>query len=156
MVKKNFVPSKAIQKPRHFDAGVGFVTIVNSKKNGRRVEFRKDIVDKLGVKNTITVRYDGDTVIFFKPTDDSDTIKFNVSESSGKAVIYSYQLVEELTQFFGLNFDDRVCHTISEGGFDTFEEDGQPVLFVNRKRSNETICETNADKVVESEVEANE
>lgn len=156
MIKKNFTPSKAIQKPRHFDAGVGFVTIVNSKKNGRRVEFRKEVIEKIGITKTIAVSYSEDTVIFFKPTDNSDTIIFNVSESNGKAVIYSYQLVEELTEFFGLDFDNRVCHTISDGGYDTFDEDGQPVLFVKRKSSNETICQPNTDNTIGSEVEANE
>lgn len=156
MVRKNFIPSKAIQKAKYVDTSLGLLTIVNSKRNGRRIEFRKELVEKLGVTDTITVCYDEERVIFFKPSEASDTVVFNVRESSGKAVIYSYQLVEELTQFFGLNFDDRVCHTIGEGGFDAFEEDGQPVLFVKRTSTNETLCETNTDKAIESEVEANE
>lgn len=132
MVKKNFKPSKAIQKPKYVDTSLGLLTVINSTRNGKRVEFRKEVVDKLGVSDVITVCYDDEKVIFFKPIDDTDTVIFNVRKSCGKTVIYSYQLVEELAEFFNLDFTTRVCHTLSDGGFDVFEEDNQPVLFIRR------------------------
>lgn len=160
MIKKHFKPSRAIQKPRKYSGDVGFVTIINSTKNGRRVEFRKEIVEKIGVTNTIAVSYDGDTVAFYKPSMDSDTIIFNVSESNGRAVVYSYQLVEELAEFFNLDFTTRVCHTISDGGFDVFEEENQPVMFIKRAgakdTSNVVINDASESADIEREVEVNE
>lgn len=160
MIKKNFKPSRAIQIPRKYSGDVGFVTIINSTKNGRRVEFRKEIVEKIGVTNTIAVSYDGDTVAFYKPSMDSDTIIFNVSESNGRAVVYSYQLVEELAEFFNLDFTTRVCHTISDGGFDVFEEENQPVMFIKRAGAKDTLNDVINDASesvnIEREVEVNE
>ena len=159
MIKKNFKPSRAIQIPRKYSGDVGFVTIINSTKNGRRVEFRKEIVEKIGVTNTIAVSYDGDTVAFYKPSMDSDII-FNVRKSCGKAVIYSYQLVEELAEFFNLDFTTRVCHTLSDGGFDVFEEDNQPVLFIRRAEvkdaSNGMVNDTSESADIEREDEVDE
>ena len=143
MIISKYKPSKAIQKSKSANCGAGYLTVINSKNNGRRIELRKEVADKLKLEDAISVAYDSESAILFKPTDDFESVSFKACKQSSKSVVYSCELVAELTQFFELDFSDRVSYTFVDGVFEVDEESGQQILVIKKKSNKEQLNATN-------------
>ena len=122
MIIKNHTPSKARQKSKSSKGGFGLISVVKSGSNGKRIEFRNDIAESIGIVDRVSVLYNETSIVFFVPNLEDDITQFNVRTSGKKYVVYSSQLVEEIAEFLELNFDTTVCHTLCKGSIDTIEE----------------------------------
>lgn len=117
----------ALRKPTSKDSskrnrsGAGVATIVNSEKNGKRISFPKNVLASLNISSQIYISFSADGIVICNTADDqfeAFTLKF----SGSKGIIYSYPLVKEITEIFGLDFSDKVCITFSDISY--FEKDG--------------------------------
>lgn len=134
MILSKYTPSKAIQKTKKTNGETGFLTVVNSRRNGKRIEIRKEIAEKLGILDEVAVAYNDESAIIFVPTTEEEVKTFMVKKSGGKSIVYSTQLVEELTRFFGLDFSSTVCHTFVDGKYEFYEETGEKGLVISKKQ----------------------
>lgn len=133
MILSKYTPSKAIQKTKKTNGETGFLTVVNSRRNGKRIEIRKEIVEKLGILDEVAVAYNDESAIIFVPTTEEKVKTFMVKQSGGKSIVYSTQLVEEITKFFELDFTSTVCHTFVDGEYESYEETGEIGLVIRKK-----------------------
>ena len=140
MVLLNYKPSKAVQKSKTGgNVGNGFLTVINSSKNGKRLEFRKDIAEKLGLTEFLNVVYTEDSAVFFSADTENEGV-FRIKKSGERSVVYSGGLVAELSDFFDLDFTTNVCHTFTEGKFEKIEDFGKIALIISKKKvTNEEV-----------------
>lgn len=133
MILQNYKPFKVVQKAKVSSGSNGFLTIINSKKNGRRVEFRREVAEKLNIEDSIAVVYDEDSVAFFRPSEGTDS-SLRVKKSGERRVVYSGGLVSALTDFFGLKFDSNVSYTFTEGRYEIIYEINTMALIISKKK----------------------
>ena len=122
VILKNYKPSQAVQKAKRSNGGVGLITVINSEKNGRRIEIRQEVAENIKVVDEIAVVYDEHSAIIFAPTTEDEITKFKVKKSGSKIVVYCSQLVDEITEFFSLDFSSTVSQTLCHGRYENVEE----------------------------------
>lgn len=144
MLLKNYKPLKIVQKAKISSGNSGFLTIINSKKNGRRVEFRKEVAEHLNLNDSIAVVYDKDSVAFYRPSEDTD-LSLRVKKCGERKVIYSGDLVAALTEFFNLKFDATVSYTFTEGRYEEIDEINTIALIISKKATENGEQEVVAD-----------
>jgi hypothetical protein len=107
------------------------LSIVNSNKNGKRIEVSKSLVSQITddtiPRVSIAVNKDGVAII---PSIDSN---YKLKSSGNKFVLYSTELVREVTKRFNLDFCNCVCQSFTD--FEIFEYELQKVVFVPINRS---------------------
>ena len=98
----------------------GLMTVVNSKKNGKRVTLNHDVWVVLDRPTHVDVMYAGDYVIFCV----GETFHFeNITEADlngtstkkSKPIIYSSGLVDEIVEKYSLDYSNRVSMTFAKG-----------------------------------------
>lgn len=152
MVFSNIKPINAVQKRVTGSSGeAGYITIVYSQKNGKRVLLAKEVVEKLELEDKVFIFAVEDKIAFSKNDISGVGKEFRLKECRGRKVIYCGSLVEELTEKFNLTFENRVCHTLTNATFEVNEEsDNQELVVViaknklgNIEGGNEIIEEDN-------------
>lgn len=134
MILTNFKPSKAIQKSKSgVSAGKGYLTLVNSTQNGKRIEIRKEIAEKLALSKFLSIVYTDDSALFFRTDTEGEGV-FRIKKNGERFVVYSYELVAELSAFFKIDFSSGVCHTFTEGTFEKIEELAETALIITKKK----------------------
>ena len=93
----------------------GGIVIVNSK-NGIRVEFCKAILSILGNPERVTFLFLDDSMIIKNSADNNG---FHIRPMGVRKVIYSADLVKEVTEKYSLDFSSCCCKSFSE--YNTFE-----------------------------------
>ncbi len=88
----------------------GGIAIVNSK-NGIRVEFCKTILNMLGNPEKVKFLFLDDCLAI---QNSSDNNAFHIRPMGARKVIYSADLVKELTEKYSLDFSDCCCKSFSE------------------------------------------
>lgn len=135
MVFSNIKPINAVQKRVTGSSGeAGYITIVNSQKNGKRVLLAKEVVEKLGLTDKVFIFTLEDKIAFSKNNIQGVGKEFRLKESGGRKVIYCSSLVDEIKYFFSLDFTNRVCYTLTNATFEVNEEsDNQELVVVIAK-----------------------
>lgn len=121
--KQELVLRKPTSKdsPKRNRSGAGVATIVNSEKNGKRISFPKTVIESLNISSQIYVSFSADGIVICNTASDKFE-PFTLKYSGNKGIVYSYPLVKEITDTFGLDFIDKVCITFCDIRY--FEEDG--------------------------------
>lgn len=81
----------------------GAVTVVSTKGNGKRVAIDQEVINKIGSPERVQIALN-DVAIAIGERFTPDDNYFNLRKAANKAVIYSSQLVAELTEAFELDF----------------------------------------------------
>lgn len=94
----------------------GFASLINSKGNGKRLTFAKAFLEKLNIEEAMDLSITPNGIaIGNKLPKNAETFPLRTSGNNG--VIYSYSLVEEVTEQFDLDFSDRVSITFTNVEF---------------------------------------
>ena len=108
--------------------GQGQITIVNSRKNGKRIELLKPLTDLMEIEDEVKIGFMENTLILF-PANAKVTLHiFSLKKVGTKKVIYSASLVQEIAEVLQLDFSERVSYTISNAEID--EAFGVDAVFV--------------------------
>ena len=92
-------------------AGSGIITIVNSKKNGKRITFSKELMEELEEPKAVQISFHDHEIAVGEDLPNNDHY-FHPKKYGVKGVVYSADLVQEITNRFGLDFSDRVSITL--------------------------------------------
>ena len=106
------------------------VTIISSKKNGKRLELSKKLMKNLGDPSKLQFAY-GDDEIAISESIDEDTELFIIKKTASKATIYSSELVREITEEFKLDFEDRVSITLPKAEYKKIGSHKVAIIKVN-------------------------
>lgn len=119
----DLIPSMSTSNSRG-TVGSGALTIIHSKKNGKRVSLGREVLENLHHPEYVKVAFTDQAVIVMEGSPD-DEQAFVLRSSGKKGVIYSTHLVEEITELFELNFSEKVSHTCYDVSYELL--DGQPI-----------------------------
>lgn len=90
----------------------GVVTVINSERNGKRIEICNSVMTALGNPPTLNVGFIEGTMVMGEslPNCNND---YTLRQQGKKAVIYNAGLVQEVTEHFNLDFSNgRVSRTL--------------------------------------------
>lgn len=98
--------------------GEGYITIVNSKKNGKRIELLNKLTDVINFNDSVKIGFLENELVIV-PTDANVELPiFKFKKVGTKKVIYSASLVQEIAKVLQLDFSERVSYTISNAEID--------------------------------------
>ena len=118
---------KSTQNLKRTD-GQGQITIVNSRKNGNRIELLKPLTDLMEIEDEVKIGFIENALILFPVNAEVSLPIFSLKKVGTKKVIYSASLVQEIAEVLQLNFSTRVSYTISNAEID--EAFGVDAVFV--------------------------
>lgn len=118
---------KSTQNLKRTD-GQGQITIVNSRKNGKRIELLKPLTDLMEIEDEVKIGFIENALIIFPANAEVALPIFSLKKVGTKKVIYSASLVQEIAEVLQLNFSKRVSYTISNAEID--EAFGVDAVFV--------------------------
>lgn len=88
----------------------GAVSIVNSEKNGKRVSIAAKVHDKLNEPETLQVGFIENNMVLAECLGDGYT-SYSLKKQGAKHIVYSKDLVEQITEHCELDFTDRTSIT---------------------------------------------
>ncbi|MGE7913248.1 hypothetical protein [Lysinibacillus xylanilyticus] len=105
----DFIPSncKGINKAT---STAGVLTIVNSQRNGKRVVLSKELMKELNEPNEVQISYGSDAIAIGADIPSNDNY-LTLKTQKAKSVIYSSELVNEITVLYDLKFVGIVSQT---------------------------------------------
>lgn len=118
---------KSTQNLKRTD-GQGQITIVNSRKNGKRIELLKPLTDLMEIEDEVKIGFIENALIIFPANAKVALPMFSLKKVGTKKVIYSASLVQEIAEVLQLDFSKRVSYTISNAEID--EAFGVDAVFV--------------------------
>lgn len=89
----------------------GVLTIVNSKKNGKRIEILESLSNELDLEDDIQIGVLGNGLVLSKSLPNVSQ-HFSLKTVGKKRVIYSSELVKEIIDVLNLSFEGRVSRTL--------------------------------------------
>lgn len=107
------VVSRAIGAP-------GVMTIINSNKNGKRITFANDVIEKLGSFNQMQIAFSKQGLVIGEKIPSTEQY-FPIKKSGAKWIIYSAGLVTEISDKFNLDFSGRVSITFQKVSYKTIQ-----------------------------------
>lgn len=107
-----FTPVKSKSKAKE-STEAGIMSIINSKKNGKRITLSKHLIQKLKVDKAINIALSSNAIVIAS-ADAEIGNEFPFKVSGNKVIIYSADLVNEITMHYGLDFSDCVSKTFYE------------------------------------------
>lgn len=110
-ILKNAVQSESKSVSRASSA-TGVVSVVNAK-SGKRITLSKKLLEKLNNPKSIKIAFTEYGIIIAEELPDNKSL-FNIKVSNGRGIIYSAQLVVEITELFDLEFNNKTSITFSE------------------------------------------
>ena len=114
---KTFDPSSFVSSSSHGKAGrtgeAGVFSIVKSNKNGNRITMSPKCWGKLNKAKQLQFAFNDNQIAIAEELPDNEHY-FHVRTYGAKGVIYSKDLVEEITELFALDFSDKVSITLYE------------------------------------------
>lgn len=126
-----FIKPKSISYSGKFKSPKGNCSVVNSKKNGKRVTLSKYLMEIFDDPEILEIGFTDDGIALSKKLPENGA-EFTIKKQGNKGVIYSSSLVDEITELFGLDFSDRVSITFVEA--EEIEDDGEyPIIEIKVK-----------------------
>lgn len=120
----NFMPMKAQQK-KPLSTEKGLISIINSKRNGKRLLYSSELTNKLDLEDSVFIVSDGQSIVMSKYPLIENSSSYNLKDGdSGKKILYCAPLVVEISDILGLNFDDCVSRTLSDVEYGEDNEKG--------------------------------
>jgi hypothetical protein len=105
----------------------GVMTIINSKRNGRRITFPASVIKRLGDPESVQFAFLPDKIVVsHKLPDNENSLCFR--KDGNKYILYASELVHEITEMFGLDFNDRVSITFH--GIDYINDGDYPIALI--------------------------
>lgn len=126
---ENFKASKSKQKSV-IRSNQGVVTIINTEKNGKRIVFLKDVMDKLGNPPKILISCSDNAIAVGERLPDNQNF-LSIKYSKTKGTIYSAGTVNELTEMYQLDFSNRTLITFSEVKYTTYENHKVAIITID-------------------------
>ncbi|MGG1519021.1 hypothetical protein ABE504_26660 [Paenibacillus oryzisoli] len=83
--------------------GESVISVVNTPEHGRRVTISANLISALGSPTTVQIAVNDKGIAIGSQLPDNDS-SFMLRKTGSKAVIYSKELVNELTSLFDLDF----------------------------------------------------
>lgn len=96
----------------------GVLSIINSPKNGKRMELKNVFLENIGYKEGDAIQFEYDDVegyldIGVFPIFGKENSGFTLTKSGTKSLLYSAGLVMEMTRIFGLDYSQVVSKTFA-------------------------------------------
>lgn len=110
------VKPKSKDTSRGTRTGNGVMTVINSNSNGKRFIFSNSVIRYLDNPDSIEIGFTEDSVVASYKLPENGQ-RFNLRKSGNKGVLYSYQLVKEITELFDLDFSNRVSMTFNDAEY---------------------------------------
>ncbi|GEC92494.1 hypothetical protein [Brevibacillus brevis] len=101
----NFRATKSKPSPKAVGS-TSKLTIVNTAKNGKRLMIADELLEVIGADDAVQIAINDEGIAIGNGLPD-DITAFNLRKNGKKGVIYSTELVEELTDLFALDFSDK-------------------------------------------------
>ena len=108
----------------------GVISIINTEKNGKRIELSKSLMEVLENPKKVQFVLSDNTLAISERITGND-ISFNVKPSGKKGIVYSAKLICEITQNFELDYSEKRCRTFSDVEY--VEDDGFQVALIKIK-----------------------
>lgn len=94
----------------------GVLSIINSPKNGKRLELKNVFLESIGYKEGDTIQFEYDDEIGYLdigvfPIFGKENNGFSLTKAGTKSLLYSSGLVMEITRIFGLDYSQGVSKT---------------------------------------------
>lgn len=105
-------PVKSVSKSRTV-SGAGVLSVINSKENGKRLALSSELLQKIGNPDKVQVCLAEKIVAIGKSISGCES-SFLLKKGGNKGLIYSYGLVNEITNEFKLDFSNRTSLTFHE------------------------------------------
>lgn len=113
-ILKRAVQSKS-KSVKRVSSVAGVVSVVNAK-SGKRITLSKILLEKLNNPKSIQIAFTEDSIIIAEELPDNKSL-FNIKMSNDKGIIYSAQLVMEITELFSLEFNNKTSITFGEAEY---------------------------------------
>lgn len=110
-------------------ADAGVMSIIYSPKNGKRITFAKDVMEKLNNPNQLLVLMNEEGILISENLSDHDNY-FAVRKQGAKGVLYSSSLVKEIIDQFELDFSDKVSKTFHDVIYEESEQGKMALIYV--------------------------
>lgn len=127
----NLIKPKSKDTSRVDITSGGAMTIVNSKDNGKRITISKGSMEYIGNPESVEIGFTEDGIVIGDKLPENGE-RFTLRKVGSKAVIYSAQLVKEITELFELDFSNRVSITFTDAEHIEME---YPMVKINIKNN---------------------
>ena len=129
---QNFTPLNVATQSRKRGGGKkGSLTMINSKKNGKRLVFSDELIKTLDIQdNTVQIGF-SDTVVIFGTNLPGTDNRFTFRESEKRKIVYCSAAVEEITRVQDIHFGDKTSFTWYKPIVDEYE--GRPIVMFERE-----------------------
>lgn len=108
----------------------GVMSVINSVKNGKRVSISREIMNKIGQLDSVQMGFMKNGIVIGQYLSDTNT-SYQLRTKGAKKLIYSKGLVEQITEYFSLDFSNRTSITFHEATYQKL--DGNIVAVINVK-----------------------
>lgn len=82
------------------------ISIVNTANHGKRITLSGGLVERIGSPEAVQIAVNEEGIVVGAELPNNETY-FTLKQIGRKGVVYSSELVEELTSLFNLDFNDR-------------------------------------------------
>ncbi len=112
---------KAKSNSRGSVSSTGVVSIINSKKNGKRLEFSKELMTELNKPTSFQFAFIDNALIIGEKLPNIEE-NFNIMKMGKKDVVYGASLIREIAQELGLDYSNgRTSITLRDVAYKTIE-----------------------------------
>ena len=104
---------------KHLERSIGeagVLTIVNSKKNGKRLSFAAEVIKELQVEEDVQIAFVGEGIAILPPSE-LELEQFKLKKDGSKYIIYSSPLVQEITKVYNLDYSNRTSITFPKAKY---------------------------------------
>ncbi|SHH78937.1 hypothetical protein SAMN02745135_02139 [Caloranaerobacter azorensis DSM 13643] len=106
-----FENCKSFGKSRDIGKGAAAMSVVNSK-NGMRVTLGAEVYRRINSPDKIQIAFSIDEIAVFESLPENENyFKPRITGKSKKVIIYSADLVREITDKYGLEFNNKVSYS---------------------------------------------
>lgn len=109
----------------------GYLSVVNGGKCGYSISIAKEVHIKLKLTDTVQIGFSKDCILLGRNIP-NQTVNFNLKQNGAKRIIYSANLVREITKRLGLVFGEgnKTCITFRNLDYD--ETLDSPIAIIRR------------------------
>lgn len=139
---KNFVPADKSVTRGGKNRKKGSLTIINSAKNGKRLIISEDVVETLELKETVKIGF-MEKQLLLGTTLPGEKNEYELKRQGKKFVVYSSELIAQITEHQKIDFTNRVSHTWYKPTVEEFE--GSPIIIFEAEGEEENGQEKGTD-----------
>ena len=100
----------------------GSLSLVNTKKNGKRLMFSEELLNCLEIDDEVQIGFLEDNILVVGAEINSSEPKLKLHKMGNKKVIYFKEIVEMIAEKQGISFENRTTHTWYEPTIETYED----------------------------------